>query len=55
MIDCIISYLAVCSDWWAKRSKRLATLEFDRFRKSMSVIVQEPTGQNRLLVKVNVY
>lgn len=41
----------VCCDWWAKRSKRLATLEFDRFRKSMSVIVQEPTGTNRLLVK----
>lgn len=40
-----------CCDWWAKRSKRVATLEFDRVRKSMSVIAREPTGQNRLLVK----
>lgn len=40
-----------CCEWWTKRSKRLATLEFDRIRKSMSVIVREPTGSNRLLVK----
>ncbi|KAK9145718.1 hypothetical protein Sjap_005621 [Stephania japonica] len=40
-----------CCDWWNKRSKRVATLEFDRVRKSMSVIAREPTGQNRLLVK----
>ncbi|GLT84821.1 hypothetical protein SLE2022_030330 [Rubroshorea leprosula] len=40
-----------CCDWWTKRSKRVATLEFDRIRKSMGVIVREPTGQNRLLVK----
>lgn len=40
-----------CCEWWTKRSKRVATLEFDRIRKSMSVIVREPTGHNQLLVK----
>lgn len=40
-----------CCEWWMKRSKRVGTLELDRVRKSMSVIVREPTGQNRLLVK----
>ncbi|KAJ6809905.1 calcium-transporting ATPase, endoplasmic reticulum-type [Iris pallida] len=38
-------------EWWMKRARRVATLEFDRVRKSMSVIVREPTGNNRLLVK----
>ncbi|KAE8708660.1 Calcium-transporting ATPase 2, endoplasmic reticulum-type [Hibiscus syriacus] len=27
-----------CCEWWTKRSKRLATLEFDRVRKSLSII-----------------
>ncbi|XP_058189855.1 calcium-transporting ATPase, endoplasmic reticulum-type-like [Rhododendron vialii] len=40
-----------CCEWWTKKSKKLATLEFDRIRKSMSVIVRDPTGNNRLLVK----
>nr|XP_023888039.1 calcium-transporting ATPase, endoplasmic reticulum-type-like [Quercus suber] len=43
--------LAGCYEWWTKRSKQVAMLEFDRIRKSMSVIVREPTGQNQLLVK----
>ncbi|KAK0581122.1 hypothetical protein LWI29_010209 [Acer saccharum] len=40
-----------CCEWWTKGSKKVATLEFDRIRKSMGVIVREPTGDNRLLVK----
>ncbi|KAG2725622.1 hypothetical protein I3843_01G074700 [Carya illinoinensis] len=50
LIDSSIVKLGCC-EWWMKRSKRVATLEFDRIRKSMSVIVREPTGHNRLLVK----
>ncbi|KAH7578082.1 hypothetical protein ACOSP7_000786 [Xanthoceras sorbifolium] len=40
-----------CCEWWTKRSKKVATLEFDRIRKSMGVIVRAPTGDNQLLVK----
>ncbi|KAL7121627.1 hypothetical protein ACP275_02G192800 [Erythranthe tilingii] len=40
-----------CCEWWTKRSKRVATLEFDRIRKSMSVIARKSNGGNRLLVK----
>ncbi|XP_073269107.1 calcium-transporting ATPase, endoplasmic reticulum-type-like isoform X2 [Primulina huaijiensis] len=50
LIDCNTVKLACC-EWWNKRSKKVATLEFDRVRKSMSVIVHEPSGHNRLLVK----
>ncbi|GMH17317.1 hypothetical protein Nepgr_019158 [Nepenthes gracilis] len=50
MSDCCPVKLGCC-DWWTRRAKRLATLEFDRVRKSMSVIVREPTGHNQLLVK----
>lgn len=41
----------VCCDWWAKREMRVALLEFDRIRKSMSVIVRTQTGNSKLLVK----
>lgn len=45
--------MGVCK-YWAEGSQRLFTLEFDRLRKSMGVIIKEQgsdTG-NKLLVKV---
>lgn len=40
-----------CYDWWSKRGSRLAILEFDRGRKSMSSIIRTEEGINKLLVK----
>jgi hypothetical protein len=41
-----------CCKWWNNVAKRIATLEFDRMRKSMGVIVRTSSGSNALLVKV---
>ncbi|TVU18187.1 hypothetical protein EJB05_34267 [Eragrostis curvula] len=41
----------VCCNWWNNVAKRIATLEFDRTRKSMGVIVKTSSGSNALLVK----
>ncbi|KAK6142219.1 hypothetical protein DH2020_000016 [Rehmannia glutinosa] len=40
-----------CSYMWIKIEQRIATLEFDRDRKSMGVIVNSSAGKNSLLVK----
>lgn len=41
-----------CCEWWSERTHRIATLEFDRMRKSMGIIVKSAdTGENLLLVK----
>uniref|UniRef100_A0A2N9EE85 P-type Ca(2+) transporter n=1 Tax=Fagus sylvatica TaxID=28930 RepID=A0A2N9EE85_FAGSY len=40
-----------CSQLWNKIERRIATLEFDRDRKSMGVIVNSSSGKNSLLVK----
>ncbi|KAJ4770704.1 hypothetical protein LUZ62_054961 [Rhynchospora pubera] len=45
------SDLLACCQWWNSNEKRLATLEFDRTRKSMGVIVKSKSGDNSLLVK----
>ncbi len=44
--------LAACCEWWIRKEPRVAFLEFDRSRKSMSCLVRTETGKNRLLVKV---
>jgi Ca2+-transporting ATPase len=49
------SDLLACCQWWNSNEKRLATLEFDRTRKSMGVIVKSKPGDNSLLVKVLLY
>ncbi|TVU47493.1 hypothetical protein EJB05_07096 [Eragrostis curvula] len=45
------SDLLRCCQWWSNAAKRVATLEFDRTRKSMGVIVKADSGKNLLLVK----
>ncbi|THU58859.1 hypothetical protein C4D60_Mb03t18910 [Musa balbisiana] len=40
-----------CCKWWNGTAQRVATLEFNRTRKSMGVIVKSKSGTNSLLVK----
>lgn len=40
-----------CGKWWNEYEPRIATLEFDRDRKSMGVIVDSRAGKRSLLVK----
>ncbi|MQL91349.1 hypothetical protein Taro_023948 [Colocasia esculenta] len=40
-----------CCQYWSSVAQRVATLEFDRSRKSMGVIVKTESGNNMLLVK----
>lgn len=40
-----------CSNTWNEIERRIATLEFDRDRKSMGVIVKSKSGKRSLLVK----
>lgn len=44
--------IEACCKYWNEMEPRIATLEFDRTRKSMGVIVKSKTGGNMLLVKV---
>ncbi|KAK9290483.1 hypothetical protein L1049_008653 [Liquidambar formosana] len=50
--DQLCSGLLYCCQWWNKTEKRIATLEFDRDRKSMGVVVDSHSGKKSLLVKV---
>jgi Cation transport ATPase (P-type) len=43
---------SACCQWWNSNEKRLATLEFDRTRKSMGATVKSKSGDISLLVKV---
>ncbi|RAL37444.1 hypothetical protein DM860_000138 [Cuscuta australis] len=47
----IHSGVPCCCSTWNKIERRIATLEFDRDRKSMSVIVRSSSGKRSLLVK----
>lgn len=42
----------LCNKWWEKKHEKLVSFEFDRQRKSMSVLIREKdTGKQLLLVK----
>ncbi|KAI0520392.1 hypothetical protein KFK09_007864 [Dendrobium nobile] len=43
-----------CCEWWKGIEQRIATLEFDRARKSMKVLVKSDKGTISLLVKGDV-
>ncbi|KAE9612265.1 hypothetical protein Lal_00022177 [Lupinus albus] len=45
------STLLRCCEWWNEHDRRIATLEFDRDRKSMGVIVDSGLENKTLLVK----
>ncbi|XVE76292.1 hypothetical protein DITRI_Ditri12bG0160300 [Diplodiscus trichospermus] len=45
------SNVLCCCQWWNEYERRIATLEFDRARKSMGVIVKSKSGRRSLLVK----
>eukprot|EP00638_Chattonella_subsalsa_P008993 CAMPEP_0117769178 /NCGR_PEP_ID=MMETSP0947-20121206/22864_1 /TAXON_ID=44440 /ORGANISM="Chattonella subsalsa, Strain CCMP2191" /LENGTH=1124 /DNA_ID=CAMNT_0005593597 /DNA_START=59 /DNA_END=3434 /DNA_ORIENTATION=- len=49
--DDLVEICRQCNDYWAGDYKKMATLEFSRDRKSMSVIVKGQNGKNRLFVK----
>lgn len=52
MTLCLLIQILECCQWWNEVAQRIATLEFDRTRKSMSVIVKSKLRSNSLLVKV---